>query len=160
MPPATSPRVVCEKVAHFRRVSRGIKRPDGWGAVEVGSRAPHRQRAPRAALGPSGPERNPAAGQRFRNFRHVVCGSGGRAYPNRGTAIAGLRRRKAMRQLLSSAVFILAIILPGVPASPQSVSSSQALANDLARRVITNELKFQEDHTNWMYRLDKQQYGK
>ena len=65
-----------------------------------------------------------------------------------------------MRQLLSSAVFILAIILPGVPASPQSVPSSQALANDLARRVITNELKFQEDHTNWMYRLEKQQYGK
>ena len=65
-----------------------------------------------------------------------------------------------MRQLLSSAVFILAIILPGVPASPQSVPSSQALANDLARRVITNELKFQEDHTNWMYRLEKEQYGK
>jgi hypothetical protein len=33
-------------------------------------------------------------------------------------------------------------------------------ANDLARRVITNELKFQDDHTNWMYRLEKGQYGK
>ena len=33
-------------------------------------------------------------------------------------------------------------------------------ANDLARRVITNELKFQDDHTNWMYRLEKEQYGK
>ena len=32
--------------------------------------------------------------------------------------------------------------------------------NDLARRVITNELKFQDDHTNWMYRLEKEQYGK
>jgi hypothetical protein len=33
-------------------------------------------------------------------------------------------------------------------------------ANDLARRVITNELKFQDDHTNWMYRLEKDKYGK
>src|ERR1700687_221025 len=65
-----------------------------------------------------------------------------------------------MRQLLSSAVFTLAVILLGVPASPQSVPSSQASANDLARRVITNELKFQDDHTNWMHRLEKEQYGK
>jgi len=33
-------------------------------------------------------------------------------------------------------------------------------ANDLARRVITNELKLQGHHTNWMYRLEKEQYGK
>jgi hypothetical protein len=33
-------------------------------------------------------------------------------------------------------------------------------ANDLARRVITNELRFQDDHTNWMYRLEKEQDGK
>jgi hypothetical protein len=66
----------------------------------------------------------------------------------------------AMRQLHSSAAFTLAIILLGVPARPQSVSSSQASANDLARRVITNELRFQDDHTNWMYRLEKEQYGK
>ena len=33
-------------------------------------------------------------------------------------------------------------------------------ANDLARRVIINELKFQDDHTNWMYRLEKEQNGK
>jgi hypothetical protein len=33
-------------------------------------------------------------------------------------------------------------------------------ANDPARRVITKELKFQDDHTNWMYRLEKEQYGK
>jgi hypothetical protein len=33
-------------------------------------------------------------------------------------------------------------------------------ANDLARRVITNELKFQDDHTNWMYGLEQEQYGK
>lgn len=33
-------------------------------------------------------------------------------------------------------------------------------ANDLARLVITNELNFQDDHTNWMYRLEKEQNGK
>src|SRR6202011_4201993 len=65
-----------------------------------------------------------------------------------------------MRQLHSSAAFTLAIILLGVPARPQSVLSSQVSASDLARRVITNELKFQDDHTNWMYRLEKEQDGK
>jgi len=65
-----------------------------------------------------------------------------------------------MRQAHSSAVFTLAIILLGVPARPQSVPSSQVSANDLAQRVITNELKFQDDHTNWMYRLEKEQDGK
>jgi hypothetical protein len=65
-----------------------------------------------------------------------------------------------MRQVHSSAAFTLAIILLGVPALPQSVSSGQVSANDLARRVITNELKFQDDHTNWMYRLEKEQDGR
>jgi hypothetical protein len=65
-----------------------------------------------------------------------------------------------MRQAHSSAAFALAIILLGVPASPQSVPTSQVSANDLAGRVITNELKFQNDHTNWMYRLEKEQDGK
>ena len=65
-----------------------------------------------------------------------------------------------MRQVHSSAAFTLAIILLGVPARPQSVPCSQVSANDLARRVITNELKFQDDHTNWMYRLEKEQDGK
>jgi hypothetical protein len=65
-----------------------------------------------------------------------------------------------MRQAHSSAAFALAIVLLCVPASPQSVPSSQVSANDLARRVITNELRFQDDHTNWMYRLEKEQYGK
>ena len=65
-----------------------------------------------------------------------------------------------MRQAHSSAALTLAIILLGVPARSQSVPSSQVSANDLARRVITNELKFQDDHTNWMYRLEKEQYGK
>jgi hypothetical protein len=65
-----------------------------------------------------------------------------------------------MRQVHSSAAVILAVILLGVPARPQSVLSSQVSASDLARRVITNELKFQDDHTNWMYRLEKEQYAK
>src|SRR5450755_2834780 len=71
-----------------------------------------------------------------------------------------LRKGKAMRHVHSSAAFTLAIILLGVPARPQSVPSSQVSANDLARRVVTNELRFQDDHTNWMYRLEKEQYGK
>jgi hypothetical protein len=62
-----------------------------------------------------------------------------------------------MRQIHSSAAFILVIILLDVPAHPQSAPSSQMSANDLARRVITDELRFQDDHTNWMYRLEKEQ---
>src|ERR1700730_9205112 len=65
-----------------------------------------------------------------------------------------------MRQVHSSAAFTLAIILLGVPARPQSVPGSQVSANDLARRGITNELNFNEDHTNWMTRLEKEQHGK
>jgi hypothetical protein len=65
-----------------------------------------------------------------------------------------------MTQVSSSAALTLAIILLGVPARPQSGPSSQMSANDLARRVITNELKFQDDHTNWMYRLEKEESGK
>ena len=65
-----------------------------------------------------------------------------------------------MRQVHSSAAFTLAILLLSMPARSQSVPGSQASANDLARRVITNELKFQDDHTNWMYRLEQEQYGK
>ena len=57
-------------------------------------------------------------------------------------------------------VLILTIIVLGVPARPQSVSNGPVSANDLVRRVITNELNFQDDHTNWMYRLEKEQYGK
>jgi hypothetical protein len=65
-----------------------------------------------------------------------------------------------MRQVYSSTALALAIILLGIPARSQSVPSCEVLANVLARRVITNELKFQDDHTNWMYRLEQGQYGK
>ena len=54
----------------------------------------------------------------------------------------------------------LTLILLSVPARTQSVPSSQVSADDLARRVVTNELNFQDDHTNWMYRLEKEQDGK
>jgi len=47
-----------------------------------------------------------------------------------------------------------------MPARPQPGPSSQVSADDLAQRVITNELNFQSDHTNWMYRLEKEQSGK
>jgi hypothetical protein len=58
------------------------------------------------------------------------------------------------------ALVVVTVILLGVPARPQSVPNSPGSANDLVRRVVTNELAFQDDHTNWMYRLEKEQYGK
>jgi hypothetical protein len=66
-----------------------------------------------------------------------------------------------MRQVVhNSAALTLAIISLGLSAPSQSVPGGRVSANDLARRVITNELKFQDDHTNWMYRLEKEQNGK
>jgi hypothetical protein len=65
------------------------------------------------------------------------------------------------RLLYSAATVLVSIILLAPPTLSQSDSGSPGVsANDLARRVITNELKFQDDHTNWMYRLDKEQDGK
>jgi len=55
-----------------------------------------------------------------------------RAYANHCADTAQLRKRKAMRQIQSSAAFILVIILLGIAASPQSVPSSQGSASDLA----------------------------
>ncbi|MGD0570639.1 MAG: hypothetical protein ABSA78_19730 [Candidatus Sulfotelmatobacter sp.] len=55
---------------------------------------------------------------------------------------------------------MVTIILLGVPARPQSVLNPPVSANDLVRRVVTSELTFQGDHTNWMYRLEKEQYGR
>ena len=66
----------------------------------------------------------------------------------------------AMRLIPSSVALTLSVLLFGTPARTQSVPSSQRSANDLARRVVTNELNFQDDRTNWMYRLEKEQYGK
>jgi hypothetical protein len=66
----------------------------------------------------------------------------------------------AVRLIHSSVALTLTIIVLGLPARPQSAPGSQMSANDLARRVVTDELTFQDDHTNWMYRLEKEQYGK
>jgi hypothetical protein len=66
-----------------------------------------------------------------------------------------------VRLVGSATIVLVSIILLGSATLSQSDSGSLGVsANDLARRVITNELKFQDDHTNWMYRLEKEQYGK
>jgi hypothetical protein len=72
-----------------------------------------------------------------------------------------LSRQPVVRLVCSVAAVLVSIILLESAALSQSDSGIPAVsANDLARRVITNELKFQDDHTNWMYRLEKEQYGK
>jgi hypothetical protein len=74
---------------------------------------------------------------------------------------SALSRRPVVRLVCSAATVLVIIILLGSATLSQSDSGSLGVsANDLARRVITNELKFQDDHTNWMYRLEKDQYGK
>jgi hypothetical protein len=82
------------------------------------------------------------------------------SYAKRCADLARLRKETASRQVHGSVGLTVAIILLGVPARPQSAPNNPVSASDLARRVITNELKFQDDHTNWMYRLEKEQYGK
>jgi hypothetical protein len=66
----------------------------------------------------------------------------------------------AVRLIQRPIALMVTIILLGVPARPQSVPNSPVSADYLVRRVVTNELTFQDDHTNWMYRLEKEQYGK
>ena len=74
---------------------------------------------------------------------------------------SALSQRLVVRLVCSAATVLLTIILLGSATLSQSGSGSSGVsANNLARRVITNELKFQDDHTNWMYRLEKEQYGK
>ena len=72
----------------------------------------------------------------------------------------GLSRRPVVRVVRGAATVLVSVILLGSATLSQSDSPRPLSANDLARRVITNELKFQDDHTNWMYRLEKEQYGK
>jgi hypothetical protein len=74
---------------------------------------------------------------------------------------SSLSRQPIVRLLCSAATVLVSVVLLGSATLSQSNSGSLGVsANDLARRVITNELKFQDDHTNWMYRLEKEQYGK
>jgi hypothetical protein len=74
---------------------------------------------------------------------------------------SALSRRPVVQLVCSAATVLVIIILLGSDTLSQSDSGSLGVsAADLARRVITNELKFQDDHTNWMYRLEKEQHGK
>ena len=67
-----------------------------------------------------------------------------------------------VRLIHNSATLIVTIILLGSNAFPQSDSERLGMsANELARKVVTNELKFQEeDHGRWMYRLEKEESGR
>jgi hypothetical protein len=68
----------------------------------------------------------------------------------------------AVRLVRSPASIVVTIILLGSAALPQSVpNTGEVPANELARKVVTNELKFQdEDHGYWMYRQEKEEFGK
>ncbi len=68
----------------------------------------------------------------------------------------------AVRLIRGSATVTVTIILLGSNALPQSESDRVGMsANELARRVITNELKFPYDaHGHWMYRLEKDESGR
>jgi len=67
-----------------------------------------------------------------------------------------------VRLIHNSATVIVAMIVLGSTALPQSECERLGMsANELARKVVTNELKFQdEDHSRWMYRLEKEESGK
>jgi hypothetical protein len=60
------------------------------------------------------------------------------------------------------ATVVVTVILLGSNTFPQSDSGRLGMSpNELARRVIGNELKFQaDDHGHWMYRLKKEESGR
>ncbi len=64
--------------------------------------------------------------------------------------------------LRASAAVILTVVLLAPNALPQSDSDRLGMsANELVRKVITNELKIQgEVQPHWMYRLEKEESGK
>jgi len=68
----------------------------------------------------------------------------------------------AVRMVHGYAIVTLAIILLGSSAAPQSdLERLGVSANELARKVVTNELKIQdENHNRWMYRLEKEESGR
>jgi hypothetical protein len=67
-----------------------------------------------------------------------------------------------VRLVPGSATIMVTIVLLASNALPQSESQRVEMsANELARKVITNELKFQyDDHGHWMYRLEKKESGR
>lgn len=68
----------------------------------------------------------------------------------------------AVRLVHGPATVIVTTILLGSNALPQSDAERLGMsANELVRRVVTNELKFQdENHGHWMYRLEKEESGR
>lgn len=68
----------------------------------------------------------------------------------------------AVRQVNGLAAAIVTIILLGSNALSQSDSVRPGMsAVELARKVVTNELKVQdEEHYHWMYRLEKEESGR
>jgi len=77
-------------------------------------------------------------------------------------AWCALMPQLAVRLLHSPAILIVTIILLGSTTLSQSDSGSPGVsANELARKVVTNELKLQnEDLGHWMYRLEKEESGR
>ena len=73
-----------------------------------------------------------------------------------------LTSRTVVRLMHKLATVIATVILVGSNALPQSDAERLGVsANELARKVVTNELKFQnEDHGHWMYRLEKEESGR
>jgi hypothetical protein len=68
----------------------------------------------------------------------------------------------ALRLIQSPAILIVTIILLGSTTLSQSDSGRPGLsANELPRKVVTNELKFQnEELGHWMYQLEKEESGR
>jgi hypothetical protein len=73
-----------------------------------------------------------------------------------------LKLRLAVRLMHSTATLVATIALLGsTPRAQSAPGNLQLSANELARRVVTNELKFQdEDHAQWAYRQEKAESGK
>jgi hypothetical protein len=68
----------------------------------------------------------------------------------------------SVRPVKGLAAAIMAIILLGSNAFSQSDSVKRGMSTvDLARQVVTNELRVQnEERSHWMYRLEKEQSGR
>ncbi len=81
---------------------------------------------------------------------------------NRLKTCCGLMLPLAGKVISSLVIVLVTIILVGSMTHAQSAPGSRELsANELARRVVTNELRFQDDdHDHWMYPQEKEEYGK
>ena len=67
----------------------------------------------------------------------------------------------AVRLVSGLAIIILTIILGSKALSQADSVRLEMSAVDLARKVVTNELRVQnEEHSHWMYRLEKEESGR